>query len=383
MGTPATSAVFRHLHGTAEAATKQEIARATGLSLPTVYQALAQLQELGLIEERDERESTGGRRAATFGTAYRRHAAIGISLTGHSIRGVAVDLAGRRVEDLYVKRSLRTVRSRDALAACIAQTAAHISSKLEERGMRTVGAGVAVPSAIEPVERRLVNLSVLHLSDADVSADSLTRGLPWPADVFNDANCGGFSQCFNVPGTSSATAPDRNGAPDMLAYLSLERGVGGSIIIDGKPFAGPRGTTAEFGHICIEPGGQECACGNLGCLEAYCSSNVLSEEIGCTIEEFFARAGRGDAQVRQILDAYIEHLALGIHDIHIVLGCDVALGGELASYLDPYFEKISDLTRALDPFEGSRAYLRRAVHPHHGVPVGAAQLMLQRFIESV
>ena len=371
--TPAVSAVFACLYESRAAMTKQEVAKACGLSLPTVYQSFSSLEEQGLLETGDDRSSTGGRRAQTFAVASGASASIGISLTGHSARCVACDLYGETIEGLYFKQPLPARRTAKTLAASIEEIAGTMVAELKQRKIRPVGVGVAVPSALEPGTERLLNTSVLKLEkgEGELFAADLTRNLTLPCGVFNDANCGGFSQIF----------PNSDGV--SLAYLSLERGVGGAVIINGKPFEGPRGTSGEFGHICIEPGGKKCACGQAGCLEAYCSSNVLSEEQGKSLNEFFADAERGEERAAAVLNDYIAHLARGIQAIHTTLGCEVFLGGELASYLIPFFDDICRAVEAINPFPGSEPCTLYARHPFHGVPIGAAQLMVQRFIEGI
>lgn len=369
--TPAVSAVFSCLYEAPEPMTKQEVAKQCSLSLPTVYQAFSSLEERGLIGYGQDRSSTGGRRAQTFEISRNSVATIGISLTGRSARCVACDLYGERIEGLYFKQPLGKRRTRESLAASVQEMTGAMDAELKQRGIVAEGVGIAVPSAVDPGSGRLLNTSVLRLEGTELLARDLTARLPHPADVFNDANCGAFSQVF----------PNAKG--ESLAYLSLERGVGGAIIIEGKPFEGPLGTSGEFGHICIEPGGKTCACGRSGCLEAYCSSNVLSEELGITLEEFFAAVNRGESKQLAALDEYIAHLARGIQAIRTMLGVDVCLGGELASYLLPFLPRINDAVDALGTFSGEGPRVIGAAHPFHGVPIGAAQLMAARFIESV
>jgi glucokinase len=45
-------------------------------------------------------------------------------------------------------------------------------------------------------------------------------------------------------------------------------GVGGGLILDGKPWLG-RGAAAEIGHVVVKMGGARCTCGRKGCMEAY------------------------------------------------------------------------------------------------------------------
>jgi glucokinase len=54
-------------------------------------------------------------------------------------------------------------------------------------------------------------------------------------------------------------------------------GVGGGLILDGKPWLG-RGAAAEIGHIVVKRGGAECPCGRKGCLEAYAGRKAMEAE---------------------------------------------------------------------------------------------------------
>ena len=66
-------------------------------------------------------------------------------------------------------------------------------------------------------------------------------GSPTRVLLDNDATCGGFGEWWN-----------RTDQPSMV-YLSLNRGVGGAILVDGKLYDGVDHRAAEFGHICLHP----------------------------------------------------------------------------------------------------------------------------------
>ncbi len=57
-----------------------------------------------------------------------------------------------------------------------------------------------------------------------------------------------------------------------MFYVTIGSGIGGALIIDGKLWLGTSGFAGEFGHITIDPEGNECTCGNIGCLETYASA---------------------------------------------------------------------------------------------------------------
>lgn len=61
-----------------------------------------------------------------------------------------------------------------------------------------------------------------------------------------------------------------------LLYIGLGTGVGGGMIVAGKPFSGANGVAMEVGHIIVEPNGRLCGCGNRGCLEQYASATGVA-----------------------------------------------------------------------------------------------------------
>lgn len=63
--------------------------------------------------------------------------------------------------------------------------------------------------------------------------------------------------------------------PADLLMVTVGTGVGGGIVIDGNLVRGGFGIAAEIGHIGLVPQGEQCGCGNLGCLEAYGSGTAL------------------------------------------------------------------------------------------------------------
>lgn len=83
--------------------------------------------------------------------------------------------------------------------------------------------------------------------------------------VENDANAAAFGEY--VAGAAK-------GAKNAIA-ITLGTGVGGGIIIDGKIYSGSNFAGAEVGHIVINYGGRQCACGRKGCWETYSSATGL------------------------------------------------------------------------------------------------------------
>ena len=61
-----------------------------------------------------------------------------------------------------------------------------------------------------------------------------------------------------------------HGMKDFVV-ITLGYGLGSCLFSNGKMHLGTKGFAGEVGHTCVVPNGRQCACGNVGCLEAYCA----------------------------------------------------------------------------------------------------------------
>ena len=64
---------------------------------------------------------------------------------------------------------------------------------------------------------------------------------------------------------------------DSLLGVFWGTGVGGGLVLDGKPWLG-RGSAAEIGHVVVKLDGAKCPCGRRGCMEAYAGRKAMEEK---------------------------------------------------------------------------------------------------------
>lgn len=356
--------IYRYLYEAPEGHSKQEIADHLALSLPTVHQNLSELLQAELVRADGVQESTGGRRAARLCVAENARFAVGVSVSAQHFRLLAANL---RLEEIaYRKDAHDPVTDPAALGA---QLAAALERFLTDFGLnreKLLGVGIALPGVLNAARDRLLTAPTLPLDSPDLQP--LADAIPYRTVFRNDAASGGYAEWFV-----------RTDA-DSIAYLSLEDGVGGAVLLDGTPYTGANGRSGEFGHICVQPGGLPCRCGRQGCLEAYCSSARLSTDLGITVEQFFAGLEAGNLAYRTLWADYLQHLAVGIAAIRMVLDCTVVLGGYLAQYLAPYLPELRRLAAARDPFDDTADYIRLCHYPKHAVPLGVALPFIQTFL---
>jgi glucokinase len=128
-------------------------------------------------------------------------------------------------------------------------------------------------------------------------------------------------------------------------------GVGGGLILDGKPWLG-RGAAAEIGHIVVKVDGAKCTCGNHGCMEAYAGRKAMELKARSEVEkgrktklfEIMEERGRdrltsgiweravehGDKLAEHLIDRAIEALGTGIASaVNLIDPEAVIMGGGL------------------------------------------------------
>lgn len=357
--------IYHYLYNSKDFCSRQILANELGLSLPTVYQNLAELMELGLVCATDEKLSTGGRRVEGLSIVEDARFAVGVSVSDDALRMSAVDL--RLNELAYKKVSMRCSEGGVIYAGRICEEFDRFIDGIGIDRGRLLGVGIAFPGIVSKDGMTLEYAPTLGLRNAPLN--EFNEISPYEIHIENDANCGGGAEWFARDGKEN------------IAYLSIEEGIGGAVFTNGMPYFGDDHRSGEFGHICVEPGGLRCNCGRQGCLEAYCSSRRISTDLGITLEEFFDGVQNRDIDCFMKWESYLYHLAVGINNIRMMLDCDVVLGGYMTEYLADSMPRLLEYLASLDPFERSAGYLHLSRQRKHAIPMGAALYFITKFLE--
>lgn len=367
------SNIYQYLYRHRGFCSRQTIAQDMGLSLPTVYQNLTELMDAGLVQYSGEQRSTGGRRAMGLDIVPDARIAIGISITDTRVRLVAADL---RLQELCY-RSIKQTLTYD-----MADFSAFLSQELEDfldhhaiDRQKLLGVGFALPGIINADRSAMVMAPTLHIQN--VSLDILRSAIPYPIWVQNDGTCGGHAEWFMR--TENGTI----GRNANLAYLSLENGVGGSLMLGGQLHDGDHLRSGEFGHMRVERNGLPCQCGKNGCLEAYCSARRISDDLNLSPDEFFAALAQGNASYAALWQDMLQHLAIGINNINMALDCDVVLGGFLSEYLEPWLPQLREYVAENNTFAENGDFVHLSLLKSHTVSLGAALYFIKQFIDTI
>jgi predicted NBD/HSP70 family sugar kinase len=171
--------------------------------------------------------------------------------------------------------------------------------------------------------------------------DRLARvlGDELPITVANEAELGALAEARR--GVAVGT--------DHVLFISGEIGVGGGLIVDGRPFTGAAGYGGEVGHLPVDPDGEVCSCGAIGCWETVVGAFSLLRRAGRTthnarleMDALLRDAAGGDERTLAALAETGRWLGIGLAGLVNVLNPRLVVFGGLFERIHPYVAPIVD-----------------------------------------
>lgn len=237
---------------------RAEIARQTGLTRPTVSTIVTELLDSDYVVETGQGPSAGGKPPTNLSINDSGRQLICLDLSGAEFTAALVDLRGTITN--RVSAQLADQRGEAAMAIA----AALIDSLLSSASSPVLGISLGTPGLVDP-ENGIVLRSV-NLGWIDVPLRSrLEQQFGLPIHVANDSHLAALAEH-----TFGPERPSRN-----LIAIRIGQGIGAGIVLNGQPFYGDGFGAGEIGHVVVAPGGEECSCGNRGCLETTSSTRAM------------------------------------------------------------------------------------------------------------
>ncbi|MCI8623053.1 MAG: ROK family protein [Provencibacterium sp.] len=339
----------------------QELANALQVSTPTAAGWLRRLEEEGLVRASGEFHSTGGRKPRAWKACPEARYSVGADITPRRVTLVAADLTGQAVRTaVHALPFSRTPAYFQALAGHIAALCADLPAAA------LLGVGVSIPGIVS-AEGDMVLYSHA-LSVQDMCAQEIEEAAGAPCRMLNDANAGCIAEV-----RADASLRD-------VVYLSLSDSVGSAILIDRRLRPGRNLRMGEVGHTTLFPGGRPCYCGKTGCMDAYCRAGLLHAHTGGSLPEFFRRLHAGDAALGAVWELYLDHLAVALNNLRMLLDCDVILGGYVGRFIGDALPALRRRAALRNTFEPEADYIRACVYKREAAALGAATLWLEEFL---
>ena len=348
-------------------ATKQDIAYDLQLSLPTVTQNLEYLCKIRLIDSNQKLSTkSGGRNPIAYSYIADAKVAIGLDITKHSINGVITDLDGSVINRIYLKQDFRNNSDYFIL---LGKAVENMIDSIHLDRQKLLGIGIAMPGLINEEQGYVVDGRVI--ANTSISNKDFTKYIPYPTKLVHDSNASGFSEIWMTPEIHNAF------------YISLCNSIGGSVLVNDKVYMGDGLYSGEVGHMNLVPNGEPCYCGQQGCFDAYCNAERLANHSDCDLDLFFRRLRHGDERLQKVWDEYLDYLAIAVHDIRMLFGCKIILGGYVGAYMKDYMDLLCQRVNAKNPFgEDSHDFLLPCKNKVESVATGASLYFIDDFFKN-
>ena len=358
--------VYQYIYHEKQTA-KQQIVLDLQMGLSTVSQNLALLEQEGMIRRDGYFESTGGRKAQVIQIVTDFRIAIGIGILKNMFHIVAVDLYGETMAMNTV--SVPYVNTPDYYS----QVASSVEKFIQQNHYdpdRILGVSVATQGVISPDGSHITYGAIMN--NAKMKLSDFASRIPYPCHLEHDSKSAAALELWSHSDLDSA-----------VVFL-LNRNLGGAIITNRQVHQGSTMHSGTVEHMCVNPEGPLCYCGNRGCLETYCSANSLEAAAGMSVKEFFPALRSGSSpELQNIWKDYLNHLAFAIKNLNMIIDSPVIIRG----YLAPYFmqEDMDTLLTQINtnnPFTFAPDQLILGTHGQYTPAVGAALHYVKKFLKS-
>lgn len=268
---------------------------------------------------------------------------IGVDLGGSHIAVGLVDENNEIIE----KRTYYISQKDDTIEKYIVKSITSgikeiIESTSEMQAIEQIG--IATPG--NPKNGHILNAVNLGIKDFYIEEElrkSLGNKFIGTIKLLNDGKCAGLAEkyCGSLKEYSDCV------------FLCIGTGIGSAVFMQNKFLVPKKNAGFEFGHMIIAKDGELCNCGKRGCFEAYCSKKKFKEQMQkiLNINEYIGakdlipkiKENLANSRVQELLDEYIENLAIGISNIITIFEPEaISIGGSMSHYEELIFDELKN-----------------------------------------
>jgi predicted NBD/HSP70 family sugar kinase len=330
---------------------RAQLARDTGLSKPTVSQALANLERAGLVRVVDQARQQRGRPAVLYEPDPTAGYVVGLDIGGSWLRCAVADLTGAVLGRRDVPNRARSAAS---LVRALTRVAGEVVAAAGLRWDQVVHTLIGSPGVFDPAQRRVLLAPNLPGWGRTGLVEAMRDALGPSVTVENDANLAAIAEGALGQGANVGT----------FVFLTVGTGVGMGMVVDGRLYRGAHGAAGEIGFLPLGADGTAGAPSTAdpdvirrGVLEAAASADGVvrtAQALGLpgasSAERVFAAARAGDAIARTVVELEGRRLALLVAATVAMVDPElVVLGGGVGRNLDLLHGPLVEQLHAITP----------------------------------
>jgi len=226
---------------------------------------VAGLIEQGWLDEVGQRASSGGRRAETL----QLHRGLGVLLCA-DLGATSVEVAALTPDLQVLERHGEAVDVRAGPGIVLSRMRTlmrEVLSRASIKPRQVIAIGIGVPGPVDFASGQLVEPPLMPQWDSYSIRDDLRADYDAPVWVDNDVNLMALGELWRLKRT----------LPNFLV-IKVGTGIGCGVVCHGEVYRGANGSAGDVGHICVDPDGPRCHCGNLGCVETMAAGPAIARE---------------------------------------------------------------------------------------------------------
>lgn len=331
--------------------TKQEIARYLNFNLTTITNLVNELLiSYKLLQEVGDNVSTGGRKPKLYQININSGNIIGLDIGGENLRIVMCDIMGNVISSLTSRSQYNG--DREKLIDGILNLIEKIIANAGYNKSSISGIGISISGIVDSDSGNIIYCPNIDGLDNFPIKNFLESKTDFP--VFIDDSV----RCMAIAEKHYGIAKEY----DNFLFISLGKGIGMGIYVNGKIYRGSMGLSGELGHITVDEDGPLCNCGNKGCLEAIASGpgiirraregiengivTLLTQIIkgdlkNLTVEAISKAAEEGDKFSYYLINRTGEYIGIAVSAVLNLFGSElVVLGGGVAKCGDIMIDAI-------------------------------------------
>ncbi|MEV4573625.1 ROK family transcriptional regulator [Nonomuraea jabiensis] len=240
--------------------TRAAVARRLGLSTGSATEITSRLRDLALLAEAPAAATSRGRPTSVLTPHPDGPLVIAVDLRQEDWRCAVASLDGRPG---IVETGTHRSRAPEHVISTVAQTARRLHHRY---GQRVRAVSVAIAATVQ--HGKVVQSSVLGWDAVDLAA--LRDDPRTPLLIGNDATLAGLAEARQGAAAGAAS----------VLHVTVEVGVGGTLVVDGRPLHGATGAGGEFGHLPFGDPDLRCPCGARGCWDLAVDGRAIARHLG-------------------------------------------------------------------------------------------------------
>lgn len=305
---------------------RADLAKLTGLSLPSVMRIAEALISEGLLQEVGKGESSGGRKPSLLTLKSDAFYIIGVEIALHTTV-VLANLSGE-ILDRW-ESGAATDTSPEKMLEKIDRAITELLETHQIPWDRFAGIGIGTPGTNFKYAEEMELSIIKGWENLDVKGwfEARRKHEGYRILTENVARTRTLNELWFGLGK----------AYKSFLYVFVDRGVGCGFVNNEMIYLGQNDVAGEFGHSLIHPGGRPCYCGNRGCMEMYVSAGAITREVKTVLDiretdfDFEEAMTRKDQpEVAAVLRKSGETLGYGVANlINLYNPKAVILGGDV------------------------------------------------------